>query len=53
MHATISSLVTTPVLWRVLVAAVVIALRIRLDELVPRGHVGRHATSRLVRRRSA
>jgi hypothetical protein len=39
MHNAISSLVVAPVLWRVLVAAAVIGVRVMLDEVVPRGRV--------------
>jgi hypothetical protein len=39
MHDTISSFVVAPVLWRVLVAAAVIGVRVMLDEVVPRGRM--------------
>jgi hypothetical protein len=37
MHIDISSL--PPVVWRVLIAAVAVGLRLGLDELVPRGRI--------------
>jgi hypothetical protein len=39
MHIDISSLVVAPVLWRVLIAAAVVSVRVGLDELVPRGRI--------------
>jgi hypothetical protein len=41
MQIDISSFVATPVLWRVLIAAAVVGVRLGLDELMPRGHVVR------------
>jgi hypothetical protein len=46
MHVDISSFVATPVLWRVLVAAAVVGLRLGLDELVPRGRMTQRTQSR-------
>ena len=39
MYNDISSLVITPHVWRVLIAVAVVALRLGLDEVVPRGHL--------------
>jgi hypothetical protein len=50
MSTTLSSLVATPVLWRVLVAAAAVGARIMLDDVVPRGHVVRCAMPRWARR---
>ena len=50
MHIDISSLTVTPVLWRVLIAAAVVGLRVRLDEVMPRGHVVRRPPSSAGRR---
>jgi hypothetical protein len=50
MHIDISSLVVTPVVWRVLIAAAVVGMRIGLDELVPRGHLIRRTRSASGRR---
>jgi hypothetical protein len=43
MHFDISSL--SPLVWRVLIAAAVVGVRLGLDELVPRGHVAQRARS--------
>jgi hypothetical protein len=51
MHIDISSLVATPVIWRVLIAAVVVGVRVGLDELVPRGHFVQRTRSRAAGRR--
>ena len=50
MHIAISSIAVTPVVWHVLIAVAVVALRLRLDELVPRGRVARRTPSGVGRR---
>ena len=49
MHIDYPSL--PPLVWRVLVAAAVVGLRLGLDELVPRGHIAGRARSRTSGRR--
>jgi hypothetical protein len=51
MQNDISSFVITPVLWRVLIAAAVVGVRLGLDELVPRGHIVRRTRWRTAGRR--
>ena len=50
MHIAISSIAVTPVVWRVLIAVAVVALRLGLDEFVPRGHIARRTPSGVGRR---
>jgi hypothetical protein len=50
MHNTISTLVVAPLLWRVLVAAAVVGVRVMLDEVVPRGRIAPRTHSVAARR---
>jgi hypothetical protein len=41
MHISMTTVVSGSILWRVLVAAAVIGARVSLDDIIPRGRVGR------------
>jgi hypothetical protein len=41
MHISMTTVANGAILWRVLVAVAVIGARVSLDEIIPRGRVGR------------
>lgn len=43
MQVSVSDLVHGSILWRVLIAAALISARVTLDDIIPRGRIGRHA----------
>jgi hypothetical protein len=46
MHVSVSDLFNGSILWRVLIAAALIGARVTLDDIIPRGRIGRHAGPR-------